>query len=140
MTTVKPASDAITAAASPARNITLPLAPQNLTSSLADLISSYSALSTNATATAEKKEEVAPEDTITTFSDEVRYHIMPRNIDQLGSDGELLVHLGDLQHAVVDRCRCREGAYYEANEILTRSRMPTFLLPGVIMTSIIVIV
>mmetsp|Transcript_3038 Transcript_3038/g.6299 ORF Transcript_3038/g.6299 Transcript_3038/m.6299 type:complete len:812 (+) Transcript_3038:138-2573(+) len=128
----KPTND--TQTAPPTENTTLPLTSQNLTSSLANLTSSPT-LSPDVTITEELVEEI-PEDTITTFyvmadapySDEERYHLMPRHIDQLGDDGEFLVHLGDLQYAVVDRCR--EGAYYEAKEILKKSRMPTFVLPG----------
>eukprot|EP00984_Skeletonema_dohrnii_P008155 scaffold2992_cov83-Skeletonema_dohrnii-CCMP3373.AAC.4 len=125
MTMAKPTND--TQTAPPTENITLPLTSQNLTSS--------PTLPPDVTSTEELVEEI-PEDTITTFyvmadapySDEERYHLMPRHIDQLGDDGEFLVHLGDLQYAVVDRCR--EGAYYEAKEILKKSRMPTFVLPG----------
>ena len=128
----KPTND--TQTAPPTENTTLPLTSQNLTSSLANLTSSPT-LSPDVTITEELVEEI-PEDTITTFyvmadapySDEERYHLMPRHIDQLGDDGEFLIHLGDLQYAVVDRCR--EGAYYEAKEILKKSRMPTFVLPG----------
>ena len=121
-----------TTAAPPAENITIPVTPENLTSSMAN-ITSPKALSSDA----EKLElDASPESTITTFyvmadapySDEERYHLMPRHIGQLGDDGEFLVHLGDLQYATVDRCR--EGAYFEAREILKRSRMPTFVLPG----------
>ena len=133
-TAVKPDYITYTTAATPAGNITLSVTSQNLTSSLAN-ITSPKALSSDPSAI-EKMEEVSPESTITTFyvmadapySDEERYHLMPRHIDQLGDDGEFLVHLGDLQYAAVDRCR--EGAYFEAREILKRSRMPTFVLPG----------
>ena len=135
MTAVEPVNITHPAAAPPVENITRPVTSQNLTSSLANITSSK-ALSSNASTSETMESEVSPEDTITTFyvmadapySDEERYHLMPRHIDQLGDDGEFLVHLGDLQYAAVDRCR--EGAYYEAREILKRSRMPTFVLPG----------
>jgi hypothetical protein len=77
-----------------------------------------------------------PEDTITIFyvmadapyDDDERYNLMPKHIEELGDDGEFLVHLGDLQFAEVDKCR--EGAYDEASSILQKARMPTFILPG----------
>ena len=80
--------------------------------------------------------ELPPIDTITTFyvmadapyTDEERYNIMPKHIEELSDDAEFLVHLGDLQFAKVDKCR--EGAYDEASTIMNKSRIPTFILPG----------
>ncbi|KAL7456096.1 hypothetical protein ACHAWC_007997 [Mediolabrus comicus] len=82
-------------------------------------------------------EEVSSEDTITTFyvmadapyTDEERYNLMPKHIAELDPDeGEFVVHLGDLQYAKVDACR--EGAYDEAKQIMKKSRVPAFILPG----------
>ena len=53
---------------------------------------------------------------------------MPDQIDGIGSDAEFLVHLGDLQWAAVDKCR--EYVYEEASDILKRSKVPVFVLPG----------
>jgi hypothetical protein len=77
-----------------------------------------------------------PPDTITTFyvmadapyTDNERYIIMPKHIEELDDDADFLVHLGDLQWAMVDKCR--EGAYDEASTIMKKSRIPTFILPG----------
>jgi len=77
-----------------------------------------------------------PEDTVTKFflvadtpySDKERNNLMPNHIDELGDEGDFVVHLGDLMYAVTDRCR--EGAYSIAARILQRSKMPTFVLPG----------
>jgi hypothetical protein len=82
-------------------------------------------------------EEVSSEDTITTFyvmadapyTDEERYNLMPKHIAELDPDeGEFVVHLGDLQYAKVDNCR--EGAYDEAKQIMKKSQVPAFILPG----------
>jgi len=77
-----------------------------------------------------------PLDTITTFyvmadapyTDNERYNLMPRHIEELDDGVEFLVHLGDLSWAKVDKCR--EGAYDEASTIMKKSRIPTFILPG----------
>jgi hypothetical protein len=54
---------------------------------------------------------------------------MPKHIAELDPDeGEFVVHLGDLQYAEVDACR--EGAYDEAKQIMKKSRVPAFILPG----------
>ena len=82
-------------------------------------------------------EEILSEDTITTFyvmadapyTDEERYNLMPKYIAELDPDeGEFVVHLGDLQYAKVDACR--EGAYDEAKQIMKKSQVPAFILPG----------
>jgi len=78
----------------------------------------------------------APEDTYTMFhlmadspyDDEERYELMPAYIEDLQSDAEFLVHLGDLQSAKKDECK--EYAYREASNILKKSSIPTFVLPG----------
>jgi hypothetical protein len=150
VTTVKPANDTQIAPTTPPTEsiVTLPPTAQNSTSSpttqsimtppptAQNSTSSPTTLPPNATVAEELVEEEEAEGTITTFyvmadapySDDERYNLMPNHIEQLDDDGEFLVHLGDLQYAVVDQCR--EGAYYEAKEILKKSRMPTFVLPG----------
>ena len=75
-------------------------------------------------------------DTLTTFyaiadcpyDDNERHNIMPDYIRNLDGGAEFMVHLGDLQYAKVDRCR--EYAYREAANILGKSRITTFVLPG----------
>lgn len=62
------------------------------------------------------------------YTDQERQQTMPQYINDLESDGDFLVHLGDLMYAIADRCR--EGAYSIAAEILGKARMPTFVLPG----------
>jgi hypothetical protein len=62
------------------------------------------------------------------YDDKERNQTMPQYINDLESDGDFLVHLGDLMYAVADRCR--EGAYSIAAEILGNASMPTFVLPG----------
>ena len=75
-------------------------------------------------------------DTVTTFylmSDSPytaneRKNLMPAHIRRLGADAEFLVHLGDLQSA--RESNCEEWAYQSASNILRKSRVPTFVLPG----------
>ena len=62
------------------------------------------------------------------YDDEERYELMPAYIEDLQSDAEFLVHLGDLQSAKKDECK--EYAYREASDILKKSTIPTFVLPG----------
>jgi len=62
------------------------------------------------------------------YDDEERYELMPAYIEDLESDAEFLVHLGDLQSAKKDECK--EYAYREASNILKKSSIPTFVLPG----------
>lgn len=57
-----------------------------------------------------------------------RYNLMPKHISELESDGEFLVHLGDLMYAMQDRCG--EQYYAIASEILQKAKMPTLVLPG----------
>ncbi len=64
----------------------------------------------------------------TPYSDKERYNLMPNHVDELRDEGDFVVHLGDLMYAVTDRCR--EEAYSIAAQILQRSKMPTFVLPG----------
>ena len=137
VTAVKPANDTQTAAATQSPSTQSPTA-QSPTESIVTSPPTSQNLTSSPTAKVTEilVEEEAPEDTITTFyimadapySDDERYNLMPNHIDQLEDDGEFLVHLGDLQYATVDQCR--EGAYYEAKEILKKSSMPTFVLPG----------
>jgi hypothetical protein len=54
---------------------------------------------------------------------------MPAYIEQLSADvAQFLVHLGDLQS--VQESNCEEWAYQNASNILRKSRVPTFVLPG----------
>mmetsp|Transcript_6016 Transcript_6016/g.13372 ORF Transcript_6016/g.13372 Transcript_6016/m.13372 type:complete len:744 (-) Transcript_6016:184-2415(-) len=62
------------------------------------------------------------------YSDYERNTVVPNVIDDLPSDAEFLVHLGDLQYAQEDQCR--EFAYIEASAALRRSKVPVFVLPG----------
>ncbi len=62
------------------------------------------------------------------YSDEERENIMPRQIDSLGEDAEFLVHVGDLEYVQEDNCE--EWAYEIASDILKRSKVPVFVLPG----------
>ena len=57
-----------------------------------------------------------------------RKNLMPVHIRRLGADAEFLVHLGDLQSA--RESNCEEGAYQSASNILRKSRVLTFVLPG----------
>jgi hypothetical protein len=62
------------------------------------------------------------------YSANERTNLMPAHIAGIGADAEFLVHLGDLQYALEDRCE--EWAYQSASGILHQSRVPTFVLPG----------
>ncbi|KAL9185605.1 hypothetical protein ACHAXT_003382 [Thalassiosira profunda] len=62
------------------------------------------------------------------YDDNERENLMPDYIDDLSSDAEFLVHLGDLQYAKVDDCE--EYAYRSASKIMKRSPVPAFVLPG----------
>lgn len=64
------------------------------------------------------------------YSDYERTDIMPQQIEGLdNNDGAaFLVHLGDLQKVRVDECS--EYAYTSATEILRKSALPVFVLPG----------
>ena len=62
------------------------------------------------------------------YDDNERQYLMPDYIRNLDGEADFMVHLGDLQYARVDRCR--EYAYREAADILGKSRITTFVLPG----------
>ena len=94
------------------------------------------AATTTTTTTASPQVVEQEEGTVTIFylmadcpySADEREYLMPAHIDQLGSDAEFLVHLGDLQYAQEDHCE--EWAYEIGSDILKKSRVPTFVLPG----------
>lgn len=83
-----------------------------------------------------KKPSSAPVDTYTMFhliadcpyDDNERDNLMPEHIKNLQPEAEFLIHLGDTQYAKVDDCQ--EYAYREASDILKKSKIPTFVIPG----------
>ncbi|KAL7529485.1 hypothetical protein ACHAXR_004399, partial [Thalassiosira sp. AJA248-18] len=62
------------------------------------------------------------------YDDNERNNLMPSFIKNLSRNADFLVHLGDLQYAKVDDCK--EYAYREARDIIKKSPIPTFVLPG----------
>ena len=57
-----------------------------------------------------------------------RKNLMPVHIRRLGAGAEFLIQLGDLQPA--RESNCKEWAYQSALNILRKSQVPTFVLPG----------
>eukprot|EP00970_Alexandrium_tamarense_P010515 scaffold2159_cov200-Alexandrium_tamarense.AAC.1 len=75
-------------------------------------------------------------DTTTTFyimadapyTEAERNGIMQKVVDGVPPDSEFLIHLGDLQYVEDDKCE--EWVYKIASDILKRSKVPVFVLPG----------
>jgi hypothetical protein len=53
---------------------------------------------------------------------------MQKVVDGVPPDSEFLIHLGDLQYVEDDKCE--EWVYKIASDILKRSKVPVFVLPG----------